>query len=467
MMMNDLGYSRTSRHLVVVMLLFFAGVGTTITPAGAVMQRVRSSHHTSPTVNARALDGKGDIAFVSDGDLYVLDGKTKELREVARGLPVPIDPHFSHDGRWLAFTRSTGDSASSITDTLWIARANGSDAHPVKDIPTVNPVPNAVGPAFSWSPVSDEILVTTGPIVSTPLYPREIWMVSPTGHDKELPITGFIAGVEWSPSGSMIGVIEWPLNNYNPTVETIPTSGGKPTKVLSVGENTIIFAGWSSTLGILIWYDQGNGGPSVTLAGLPLEAIKGESMTPITTALLGGDAMGAHGQLALVQETAPVTFAQHESPKYLWYAKAVETCTSVAACTPVLNVPNEVTLDPAWSSSGALAFDEAPQGTAAPLAGQLAPETWSVLAPWYAEHSLWVLAAGASAPQQISGTSGATDPVWSGNGKAIVYVANNALWLVPSLAAKPIKIAAPLDGSSGDLVFGYTDWTGNFAVALP
>jgi hypothetical protein len=89
---------------------------------------------TLPTVDTGAFAGHGALAVVSSGTLWVLDG-SHPLRQ----LPVPrgftaSSPVFSHDGKWLAYTTTEVSNTSEATD-VWIARADGSDAHLVRAPP--------------------------------------------------------------------------------------------------------------------------------------------------------------------------------------------------------------------------------------------------------------------------------------------------------------------------------------------
>jgi hypothetical protein len=126
--------------------------------------------------------------------------------------------------------------------------------------------------------------------------------------------------------------------------------------------------------------------------------------------------------------------------RYAWLTKDVEICsTARATCSPLRAPAHELTLDPAWSPNGAtLAYVEA---ASEPTASAF---TQPALARWYATHSLWLLHVGAKAPAEIPGTQGAASPVWSSDGRSLLYVSADALWLIPTPGAKPLKIAAPL-----------------------
>jgi len=93
-------------------------------------------------------------------------------------------------------------------------------------------------------------------------------------------------------------------------------------------------------------------------------------------------------------------------------------------------------------------------------------DTWTEIAPWYATHSLWLDAPGATSPTEVPGSSGAGDPLWSADSSALLYVKGTALWLVASPGAAGVEIAANLTSDSefrGTYVFGYVDWSGSFA----
>ncbi len=145
--------------------------------------------------------------------------------------------------------------------------------------------------------------------------------------------------------------------------------------------------------------------------------------------------------------------------RYAWQTKTLEICSRASgACAPVRAPKSEHTLDPAWSPDGkTLAFIEAPASSAAGF-----PQP--VVARWYAMHTLWTLRTSSRAAHKITGTHGATAPVWSSDGKSLVYEAGEALWLVPALPGKPVKIAWPLfPPTSWPTYYGQVDWTEQFA----
>jgi hypothetical protein len=118
-------------------------------------------------------------------------------------------------------------------------------------------------------------------------------------------------------------------------------------------------------------------------------------------------------------------------PRVAWIDKAVESCDGFTArCTPVGTPQRNVTVAPAWSPDGAtLAYVEA-----ASMSNWNFPQ--SVLTRWYATRKI-LLKTGSNVPVVVKGSNGATDPVWSLNGKSLLFVDNDGLTSCRGLEAFP------------------------------
>src|SRR5206468_7860949 len=105
-----------------------------------------------PSVNVAAFAGHGELAFVSRGALWVLDGATRTLRLVAPPDMRPSDPVFSADGRWLAFAaiRPSPPVPAAPASTVWLASGDGSGVHPIG---------SGLGLGGGWSPAADVLAV--------------------------------------------------------------------------------------------------------------------------------------------------------------------------------------------------------------------------------------------------------------------------------------------------------------------
>ena len=426
---------------------------------------VRAGTSLPQSLDAEAFSGQGELAFVSSGALFVLDGSTQSVRRVTTGQPVPFDPAFSHDGRWLAFLRPGGGQGE---DVLWMARGDGADAHRVKGIPAVVEIPDSDGSVMSWDPTRDQLLVTTGPVIGAPLVPRQVWIVSPTGPPRRLLGPGYVNGVAWSPDGTQVAAVWSATGLDDEALESVPAGGGPATSWIKPNAQAQYFlAGWSSHFGILLWLDAGGGGPSTGNYGWPLGVIPGPgaSITELGTVPVFQQPALAIGAKALaIVVNGNTSNGQGEGEKFVWFGKTVERCQSGSACSPVSAPTSSVTDDPTISLvDGSTAFIEAPQSRVdlPPLYSSAA--SWEQVESWYAGDALWTVQAGSDAPDQVADTTGAVDPVFSEEGSGLVFVKDQALWLLSGPASQPVEIAGPLQRPPSPYLFGYIGWPDEFA----
>ena len=128
-----------------------APAGSCVRPASSPRVAPPGASSPGPAVGAAAFAGRGRLAFVSSGRLYVLDGSVPGRAAVLRGVTAPagaVAPAWSRDGRWLAFLVAPASPVPVVGSpggTLWLARADGAGARPVLA---------DAGP-FSWSPARD------------------------------------------------------------------------------------------------------------------------------------------------------------------------------------------------------------------------------------------------------------------------------------------------------------------------
>ena len=140
-------------------------------------------------------------------------------------------------------------------------------------------------------------------------------------------------------------------------------------------------------------------------------------------------AAGSGGELAIAEG----------GDRYQWMTKSVRVCSSATErCTTVPAARGVLSLDPVWSPDGRmLAFVEAP-GSSQTAFFQ------PIVQRWYATHSLWLIRRPGATPTRLAGTGGASAPAWSANGRSILYVAGDSLWLLPTLSSRPVRISDPL-----------------------
>jgi Tol biopolymer transport system component len=121
-------------------------------------------------------------------------------------------------------------------------------------------------------------------------------------------------------------------------------------------------------------------------------------------------------------------------------------------CKPCFGAPatgpgSAVSLDPAWSPDGAsLAYVKAPAYRAA-AGPSLA---------WFQAHQLYVWNSRTDATRRIGAINGSSLPTWSRNGKSLLYVSGDGLWLADA-TGKTVEIEHPLYRESTWKTVGTTD----------
>jgi|GEM_PF-1110906 len=457
-----------------------------------------------PTVDAGAFAGDGELAFVSRGTPWVLDG-SRSLRQlpVPRGF-TPSSPAFSSDGKWVAYTTTKFTNTSDTTD-VWIARADGTDAHLLR----VAPVDQLVG----WSPKADTVAVVTGTLARftngvTSLRPTTLDVVPARGVVRQLvrlsasaQTPDYVENAVWSPTGRSIAVStvsfgeggsamvrSYPIDRAAPrTWFSIKESQGLPGICTGCGQNGDIahLAGWWTGRGIAFWVFSSGADHNADDTPLELVASPGARPRIIAHTLSDGEtdavATAPDGALALVESSAGRELGQGKQVAVcdrrtrcaalpgasVWSGPAAPCSQYVCMPVPAPGVAGSgVTLDPAWSPDGtSLAYVKAP---AAPTEGDPAGS-------WYAMHELLVWNARTGVTTPIADADGAAVPTWSADGRDLLYEDADGLWLVPVSGGAPVRIEYPLyperDWSeamaSNFSYYGQIAWDSQFAWWSP
>jgi len=388
-----------------------------------------------PAVNEDAFANRGILAFVSQGRLWVLDAT--KLTAVSRPYQQASSPEFSPDGRWLTYTLRNGLQA-------WLARSDGSAPRLV-----------ATGGATGGWLADGRLIAGAG-----------IWRVSATGALTRVGTRpdGLLA---WSPNGGRYvfasSTMTGPFTKRRTGIERLQVSStltGARTAWYQAPVSFTIRSGLQGPFidgavvlphrhGILFRVDQGQMDDA---DGADLYEIRAPGTRPNVLGVTVGLSVtiGSDGAFFAITSGAN---------RYAWQTKMVTTCSAATAtCAPVRTNGGVLSFDPAYSADGkTLALVEAPSSTAANI-GQTTVQLWC------ATHTLWIVRQDNAAPLEVSDTHGASAPTWSANSKSLLYVADDALWLLPTLTSKPIRVASPLftpgDWSS---FYGEINWTSQFA----
>lgn len=189
--------------------------------------------------------------------------------------------------------------------------------------------------------------------------------------------------------------------------------------------------------------------PFGTHDGLQTPYVIGETLSDGTTDAV---ASGANGALALVESTGGRALGRGKevetcdpgtrmctplSGASVWPARNTQPC-GTGAC-PIRPAPGSVgsgvSLDPSWSPSGTtLAYVKAP----------VVLGDYGSIEPWYAAQALYLWNASSDTSTKVADVSGASVPTWSRDGKSLLYVSGDSLWLYRVGGGAPVKTAGPL-----------------------
>ena len=425
---------RRRGRIAVVVLLVGAGVLAFFAATGGGSGIVAETA-SRPFVDVKTLSHGGELAFVSRGQLWVLDGDTNELVHVSRGSQQAADPQFSPNGRWLTYLV---DSTQ-----VWLARSDGASPRYVTTGGGIGGwLPNGrlVAGSGLWT------ISSAGIVTRVATVPRGLAAWSPDG-GRYVFFSGSLGSTTKASTGTQRLEVASSLNGKRTTWYT-----GKVSFTQSGAQGYFLLDAvvLPAREGILFQFDPDQSA-DLPADGLELYELRAPGARPKQIGLTLGlpIAIGANGTFAIT----------NGGNRYAWLTKSVETCSAASAlCTPVPTAHGELSFDPAWSPNGKqLAFVEAPTISATNF-------FQATVKRWYASHSLWILQRARTTPDEIKGSGGASSPTWSANGKSVMYVANDALWLLPTLSSKPVRIASPLlTPNNWQSFFGEINWTDQFA----
>jgi dipeptidyl aminopeptidase/acylaminoacyl peptidase len=453
--------------LVAGALLVAAGVSYWIVRASSGGARIEHAPN-GPVVNVSAFAHHGRLAFVSRGVLWALDGQNNTLRRITTPAGArPTEPTFSPDGKWLAYLAQRIDPDNhDQRNQLWIARSDGTDGHAVPGF-------LAYG-IYGWSPTSDVLAVSTGPTHSKQPCPcgtpRTLRLVSPDGSSRILASGPWIYSAAWAPDGHAlaVGIEGDPAVGEPSSIASYPINGGKPTTWLRVrprqrlqGMTGVLLepAGWWHGFGIGFWI-YGNGATR-NLDATPLDLIAKPGAEPRLLDLTLSDGMTSviaastrGARLAIVADISEGV----NGGRVFWDKKQVQVCNRKSGCRGLLKRSSKVSVDPVWSPDGeTLAFIEAPDYVSAGW-------SQSSVRRWYGAHQLLLYDVGTGELRAVPAAKGATVPIWSRSSQSLLYVADDGLWLLPTLTGKPVEIATPLfPPSNWPSYFAQVAWNAQFA----
>ncbi len=400
----------------------------------------------APTVRLSVLRGHGELALVVAGRLYLAGGSASRVLAVA-GPGAASYPQWSHDGQWLAYTRTLSTGAGYTQ--LWVVRANGTDNHrvPVGTSASLFVGATAQGPV--WSPTAD-LLATAATTLQG--RPAGLWVASPDAHPLtvrsaagrrvtstapvELAANG--TGPIWSPDGRTLAYTVT-LPSANPVARsdalyTRALLGAPERHLVAKGDGLIVASWWPEGHGLLYWVDPQHSA-SLAADGLDLDTIDLSSgrREPLAVTLVDRQLI-SWGSSDLVAIGAG-------AGREAWTGKVVMRCMAripvqaTQACITITRPAGPISFAPAWSRAG-LAFIEAKD---------LGSKGWgastSAAQAWRATNKLWFMPTG-KAPRAVAGAgSGVMDPVWSADAKYLMVVRSTTAYLVDPARGTSVQVA--------------------------
>jgi len=140
-----------------------------------------------------------------------------------------------------------------------------------------------------------------------------------------------------------------------------------------------------------------------------------------------------------------------------WTNKSLRLCDiESAACHALLTRPGTVDLDVDWAPhSNRIAFVRARD--LGPVGGF---RSAGALQGWVNTRMLWVAHADGTGAHEVTAAGrGIYRPRWSRDGRHVLYVRDNALWLIDVRGGAPVRILGPFPGKPDYFGFyGHVQW---------
>lgn len=419
-----------------------------------------TAHAATPTAVPAGHLGK--IAFVHDGDIWVIDlDSDREEQLTTDGQNVR--PRWSPDGQWIAFQKTAAIDGGFTAIALWTMREDGSDATLIQ-----------VGQTFppDWSPRENRLAYAT--------LDGGMWLVDPDGGNRLelIPPSGTrdVSGWAWSPDGQRLALERW-QRQAAPTPSAAPLEAQGLWLINADGTGLVeVYSAWQpenegevvdlhswSLDGRWLALWQGPWDMTVRTAGLPLLVVPATGGTPQEIApatLLRQDFAAwspAGDRVALVEGAGADTALN----------KQIVVASADGSERYVLSEEEHADLAPAWSPDGQeIAFTS---GLAIPP-----EEAESAYPAILFTRRIRVANADGTNKRQLTDDADYGDnfPQWSADGQHILFVRQQAsafhmedgtwkapteLWLMNADGSEQRKVAEGPEVGFG--YYGYMDWS--------
>lgn len=382
---------------------------------------------------------EGDLAFVSDDFLYIMDGSTGKLSQLTYSGKA-FCPRWSYDGKYLAFIK-INDSQSNM-GTLWIASRDEKQIYQVKGLPQY------IGAEeFQWSPTENILAVGNCDI-------NGLWIVPVNKEPYQLVNSKNLIWFAWSPDGKNIAynLTKDPkdMENRGDILYTIGLDDKKPVKRVDLsGKITGIEVAkwWSDGKGLLYWTNSCYSS-SLRADGLKLwtfDLDNGESKE-IDDTLTYREwlSFSPEGKLLMVSGIG----------RENWINKKLIMADVKSGEIQSIKIPEGyVAIDPTFSPNG--------KNIAFVMAEELDDiMTYEEQKTWSKSRTLCIANADGTIIKPLI-ESHVYNPMWSKDGNFIYYIKDGALWQISVDGDKPKKVFQGIKDENTWGFYGYfryTDW---------
>ncbi len=429
-----------------------------------------SGQRAMPQVNTEALGKQGDLAFVSQGLLYVAEGDSGSARALTDSGRATA-PAWSHDGEWLAFIRVT--AADTDRGPLWLVRRDGSAAHEVQGLPET-----LWDWSFSWSPTTNQLVVA--------VHGYGLWLVPTTGQPEQLDPAPWLYRAAWSPDGRYLAYNfclsgDTPRDDGDHDILCVMDVERRQRFDLVQTDNAGVrlLGWWPDGQGILYWEVPAHGG-SVATDGIMIQSVPlaytQANGSPIITAA-NTDPVGTMLKRANANSPQPVELvitlpkphwakftangkllAVEGGGRIAWTNKHLALIDLKSGKSEQLVGPRgRVMLDPDSSTTdGRIAF------VAAPDLGDTWGLTEAEFADWKAKRTLWVRGNKGQLHELTQAGDDIYGPTWSADGTQIRYFSHNALWTIAADNQSAPQQIVDLGPCEGKGIYGSIDYNAYF-----
>jgi Tol biopolymer transport system component len=230
-----------------------------------------SRHRVSP-------DGRR-VVFVSRGGLWISDLNGSNARLVADHSEVILNPRFSSDGRWIAFSGNPAQSNADLRSRLYVVAADGGI--PRRLLPKLDDV------SFSnWSRDGKWLYVSREDLDLQSDTKPQLWRVNlASGELFQITKNGGIAAEESADEGWLFYTTP-----YYPKLYRVPISGGMETQLTKTGLSAVFGGAFAVAKGSIFFVPdvRGDGKAPIlkfNLSSSAEEQVAATDLSPLTLQL--------------------------------------------------------------------------------------------------------------------------------------------------------------------------------------